>query len=433
MDLLPPENPLRQILRKGVFHWLITGLLIGLGLYLSHWLGSLEEVSRLRYQAYQVMPYLRPHPPYTQRTVLVLVGNEEYWKGELAGRAPIKRDYLAKLIRALDSLGSFGPTVIALDFDLSSPFMNGDQLDHQDYQHETEELINAINAVSENRTVVLPVTISRINQDLVMDPAVFCGAKISCPGGINGEKNTAEKGIRFGHISPPKDLRLIPLQRTLKGGEHVDSFAQAIVRAVNPGALLCPKRSGRVPRELPCKGHFEALPYGEYMEKDEFQTLSAQKVIDNPKSIQFNILNPIVIIGAYWQVSPFREEKLVDSYFTPVGELGGVYIHANYVEALLGQHTLGSWGKSGDTIVEIFLSLILAAVFALRIRPRSKLLATCFLGGGLVLSVYVFYVALGIFFDCIVPFLLLGAHLAVEQAREWHKVARRYTALFGKA
>lgn len=54
------------------------------------------------------------HPAYNRRTVLVMVGDEEFWKGEgLAGRTPTKRSYLAGLLRAV---GRAGPEVIALDF-----------------------------------------------------------------------------------------------------------------------------------------------------------------------------------------------------------------------------------------------------------------------------------------------------------------------------
>ena len=56
-------------------------------------------------------------------STLVLIGDDEFWLGELSGRRPVKRSYLAIIVRALDS-ESVNASVIALDFDLRLPKPN---------------------------------------------------------------------------------------------------------------------------------------------------------------------------------------------------------------------------------------------------------------------------------------------------------------------
>ena len=50
--------------------------------------------------------------PYDKNTVVVLIGDKEFWGTELARRSPLNREYLARLVVALDKLD---PKVIALD------------------------------------------------------------------------------------------------------------------------------------------------------------------------------------------------------------------------------------------------------------------------------------------------------------------------------
>lgn len=90
--------------------------LVVLGVWLGRWLEQQEFALDLRHKASHLMQQ-SPRGAFVQRMVVVLIGDEEYWKGELARRAPIKRDYLAKPVKQLDIAD---PALIALDFDLRS-------------------------------------------------------------------------------------------------------------------------------------------------------------------------------------------------------------------------------------------------------------------------------------------------------------------------
>jgi CHASE2 domain-containing sensor protein len=119
-----------QVRRKGLGYWCIAVALILIGMYLGEHIGELDIWVDMRYRLYQSLQQLAPHDIYPKRTAIVLIGDEEYWNGELARRVPIKRDYIAKLLEALDTAD---PQVIALDFDLHSQTLDGTLLDHPDY------------------------------------------------------------------------------------------------------------------------------------------------------------------------------------------------------------------------------------------------------------------------------------------------------------
>src|ERR1700742_1964979 len=108
---------------KFALHWGVAAILIFVGLSVGGWLGEQQYWISVRYRIYERQTRNLAHPAYNRRTVIVMIGDEEHWKGkELAGRAPTNRKYLAKLLRAL---GAAGPEVVALDFRMRAPTPDG--------------------------------------------------------------------------------------------------------------------------------------------------------------------------------------------------------------------------------------------------------------------------------------------------------------------
>jgi hypothetical protein len=70
-----------------------------------------------------------------------------------------------------------------------------------------------------------------------------------------------------------------------------------------------------------------------------------------------------------------------------------------------------------------------AVFFSLRIRPILKF--ACFIVSCILLFVvaYIFYQNFGLFFDFLIPLILLGLHAFIEQILEWRKLARKYWKL----
>jgi CHASE2 domain-containing sensor protein len=118
------------------------------------------------------------------------------------------------------------------------------------------------------------------------------------------------------------------------------------------------------------------------------------------------------------------DEDKVDLYFTPAGNIQGVYIHANYVEALLNHRVRKPLWGGVATLIDVFCSVIMAAIFALELPLWSKLarvLAICLF---LIFLSYFLWQNLGFFFDFFIPVVLLGAHSLLEEWRESRSEAR---------
>jgi hypothetical protein len=100
------------------------------------------------------------NPPRFRDVRLVMIGDDEFWDGDLHHRSPTDRSYLARLVRALDIADA---SVIALDFDMRLPHPEvavspGDYpaVDaFQPYRDETNELIRAVDDVAQRRSIVL--------------------------------------------------------------------------------------------------------------------------------------------------------------------------------------------------------------------------------------------------------------------------------------
>src|SRR5947199_10803687 len=165
------RRDLTHLRLKGIRYWLVALSLVPLGMLAGDTLGKWDVWVTLRYKIYHALQDLSPHfSKRSKRTVIVLIEDEEYWKGELARRVPLKRCYLARLVSRLDLAD---PAAIGLDVDLRSQTPDNSLVVHHDYQEETAKLAEAIRYTSANRCVVLPRTLERLHGKSVPEPAIF--------------------------------------------------------------------------------------------------------------------------------------------------------------------------------------------------------------------------------------------------------------------
>ncbi len=395
-----------QLRSKGFWYWsrvLVLGLLVGS--YVGQWLGHFDFWIPARYWVYQGMHGLVERKPAPPGTVIVLIEDEDYWKGPLGRRVPIKRDYLARVVRAL---GAGNPSVIALDFDLRSPVPDGTLIEHGDYLAETKKFLDTVKEVSRkdvpgSPTVVLPRTLSRIGDGYVLDSTIF------------DDFDFGQGKIRFGYITLPYDVRQVALQQPLLDGSVAESFAEAIVGSVNAGAL----------QEL---GQNGSLPFGSYIPAGGFNKLSAGTVLNTePESLAEVISHRIVIVGGGWRRLAYGRGELADANLTPVGTVPGVFVHANYVEAILSHHVYDSWNQQVLAVFELTLVVVIGAVFALPLGSKSKVVILTVL---VIVPIGLAYVSLqnfGLFFDPLVPLPVVFAKFSLEQIAEWRRRARENT------
>jgi CHASE2 domain-containing sensor protein len=389
--------------RKPKAYWLFAAGSIALGMYCGTWLGKNGAWVGLRYRLYQGFEWFSPHPPLPKRTVLVLVDDDEYWTKRPARRIPIRRDYLADVLTAVSACD---PAVIALDFDLRSPITNGALKDNPEYTDETQTFITKLESASKKQPIVLPATLDRNDQGrYVLDSTIYDGTPLR------------KDEVQVGYIQLPYDVRQVPTAATLPGGGRIDSFAEAIVRAINEDLL------GDLDEE-------ESVPFGTFIKEEKFKQVLASAVLseDNAGACK-PIKHNIAIIGASWHRDSRNKGNFVDTHLTPLGSMRGAFVHANYVEALLDSRTYRPLGENYSMIIEFVFSALVALLLALEIGGKRKVSLVGALCFAVMLVSYVFWQNLGIFFDFFFPVVFLVTHALIDYVRELQIDANHYRRL----
>lgn len=380
--------------RKSLSHWLQIGLLISCGVWAGDRLKESHLWMALRHHIYMSIHSLQYRDVHWQGTQVVLIGDDEYWGEELGGRVPVRRDYLARLVTALAHADA---SVIALDFDFRSPFPDGRVLVDPNYKEETEQLIAAIQEASTRCALVLPQTIGYADGNYTYEADIFEGIKFN-------------RNVFRGYIALPYDPRSVPryeLEVPREGS--IASFAQATVRA-----------RGRREWASHDAGH---LPFGGFVSADRIPTVSAAAIAALDAEAMAVVRHQIVLIGADWHSLAYNRGRKVDRHDTPAGEMAGVLLHANYIEALLDGRVFRPLPEWFLTAAEVAFALCLGLIFAMPIPFYRKILWMV----GLSFSAFGFSAVLlivaGAYFDCFIPAMMILAHGTVEHVLEWRSDA----------
>ena len=385
-----------ELRQKGWRYWLTVLALIFVGTIAGDWLGEHSYWIRLRYRIYNEMQVLGTLAKPDKKTVLVLITDEEYWKGYPERRVPLKRDYLASLLK---KLAEAEPNMIALDVDLRSPIPQQGSQELERYRDETRKLLDAINEVSQKRRVVLATTVTCPERDCELNPNVFDDYP------FNKEK------VLHGYTMLRPDLRQVPLSiKVTNRAEREDSFASAIAKT-------------RREAQITAAEQYEELPYGYFVPPDDFDTFTANDVFNMNSHVKDKLQGQIVIVGGAWHTQSYVGNRditddSVDVHFTPAGNMQGAYVHANYVEALLNGTVRQELSHNLAMVIEILCSVLVAVIFALEGSFLKKVGEVLVLCAALVVVGYFLWQNLGLFFDFFLPIVLLSAHAPVEEFRE---------------
>ena len=394
---------LAKVKEKPRGYWIRLVVFLFIGAFAASWIGHWNVWIDARFKIYQALQSLLPgRGKYVEDTFLVLIHDEDYWKGELRQRVPVRRDYLAKLVRALNSDDA---GIIVLDFDLRSAVPSGN-VSQDNYKAETEDLEAAIKDASENiRAVILPKTIG-----LDDDGNYITDADVVDSFSFNDH-------VHRGYIALPYDLRQLPMTLSLKDHSKIDSLAEATVRAWNQQAL------GDSPESE------SGARFAGFLSRDKFdpRIIDAGALLQRPKDFKPTLQSKIVIVGGDWHVWAYGRGPHCDSYDTPAGELPGSLIHANYVEALLAGRTYKPMTEWVSKFIEVLLVLLTVFVFALEFRPLYKALSVVALYLACVFISYFAFTNFGIFFDFLIPLIAVTLHAGLEQIIEWRDLAQKWS------
>jgi len=383
---------------KPTRYWVEAVALTLLGVAVGHYVSSHNMWLEARYWLYGLMEKTNWRQPDVQHTFVVTVDDDDYWKGDFNRRTPIRRDLLAHLIAQLADAQA---KVVAVDFDLRSPVPDGKPRETPAYQKETDELLEAIKkACSAHHALILPATIGYgVANSYVLQSDIYSDAQI------------LSNYFSTGYIALPPDARVVPLELTLAGPKSLDSFALAAVRAYKPDVIE------RI-------NNLNIFPYGGYLQPSDFPHLGATKILAMDKTaLEDQVGGKLVFIGSTWHKLSWNTGPLNDSHLTPVGPIPGVFVHANYAEAILGKNYYQPPHELFAYSLEILVLLSMAILFAVKMNAWKKLVVVVVASSLFIVVGYVLLQNLGVYFDFLIPLVFLLFHVSADKILDWRRAA----------
>lgn len=393
----------KRLREKSWHYWVWAAIVLIVASTGSRYVYGYLHADTARSYLFQQMLSWEPRSVEPRKIKLVLIEDDDYWLGPLAGRRPIKRDYLARLV---DRLVDMNAHIIALDFDVR--LQNPKTKDiPEDYRAETQRLIEAIQrAVERGKKVVLATPIS--GQDAyTIDPDIYQASGL-CTRQDSAAllSNRPVDPITCGYIALPYDPLAFPSRLQMADGGFLDSFSLAIARADSP--VLVDRKIDQIGTEV---------RYSNFISHQEFLSsgseFSAKALLDG-KVDRNGIDSKAVIVGANWSRDAAGRGPLVDLHWTPVGTIVGAELHANFAEAFLDDRVFRAtpeWVLDG---IEIFLGVLAALAFAAIPTLPGKLLGIAVAILLLFLTTWV-GLQFGRFIDLFLPVIGLGLHSLIER------------------
>jgi len=375
-----------RLQKKSLAYWIRLVIAVVIVQLFVAWADNKGYITGYRYAFHRLLQKASPNKPVDQNTVVITIDDDEYWKGGLQGRVPIKRDYLARLIETLDAADA---KVIAVDFDLRSPDPDGNPAESADYLGETKKLLETIKSVAARRPIVLPRTIGKENGEYVTNSDIYDGYDFQ------------SQNVFKGYIALTVFHLEVPLTLKLRGDVPLDSFSMAVARAYRSKAL----------KALPQADH----AYASFIGEDGFDHKTAHDVLAaDPNVLRQDLGCRVVIIGGGWSKWAYGVGPRIDLHETPMGWMPGAYLHANYVEAILGAWTYPPFGKLAVKAIEWLVVVGMALGFAVVDSPGWKIGVVPVSWLLLGLFSYFSFINLGIVFDLFVPALSVTVHWLFE-------------------
>ena len=368
---------------------------------------------------HQLLSYLDFRETSVSRVAIAEIDDQSFYYPPFSGTQPTNRRAIADLAK---SAADGGAIVVAIDFQLKSPFTSpGDDAVRAD---DNKYLLGVLGDLALKG---IPVVIS-------------CGLVRHGKKEWKREPNIIDDGmlpagILVGYINLPIDKRQLPLEqvawdwdgRTLK---HFDSFALQIVSAFERVENIFPRTRDKksIGRAL----NQSEYAYGGFLKTSAFShsIVSARDVLAGNDQIKKVFRGKIVIIGGDWHQFGENRGPLIESFHSPVGDVPGLYLHANYVEALLDnrfRHAVPIWfGFGFDLVVGMLLYIFFDAVR----RPGGRLavLVVFFIPP---FAAYILFANFGLYFDFVLPLSLCFLHLGYSLVQDYLRIRRLLRAPVG--
>ena len=348
------------------------------------------------------------------------------------GEPATNRQFIATLV---ENAAKGHAAVVVLDFKLVVPEGNSEGADADERKQENAKLLQAIETATEAGTeVIVPCWLApQGHHKFVKRPSIFRDSDLPLArekkesGAPGKPEKVCEKAAcaRLGNINLPIDKRQIPLVVEMPAGDPcAESLSLAAVDAYE-------QRTGILPRTRENGNIEEAIRqkefvFGSFLAEKRFPKINAKALAEGSEEAERSCLGQILVIGGNWRAD-FGQGERVDAYETPAGMMAGMYLHANYIEALLDER----YQKEVPLWLGLLLDLIVGAGLYVSFHRANTLKGKLRILGLFFVPLVASYVAVanaGFYLDFILPLLGCFVHLGVEFARDYAHLRGAETA-----
>ncbi len=360
---------------------------------------------------HQILSNLEPWKSRLKWVTPVEINDAAFWSPPLSGTQPTNRRYLADLALAAAKAGA---AVVVLDFQLKSP--TGEPGDDEVRKRDNEYLLNAVREITSKGIPVI-LTMGLVDDgkgSWKREPNIF-------------PDDALPQGARLGYINVPFDPRHIPLRteaREWDGGSK-KQFSSLGLQSVDAYEVS----RGMTPRTVDSERIKQAMEagkfvYGRFVKVSDFRKISAPDLIRGRVDKKICCGDRVVLIGGTWHAFGANRGPLIDPQRSPVGEIPGLYLHANYIEALLDEkykHEVPHWFA---VLIDLVLSLMIYIGFDLA-DPRGWRFPLILIILIVPLSAaYLLFATSGLYLDCIMPLAACFAGLGLEHYMDLRRRAK---------
>lgn len=360
-----------RIPKRSARYWIFALIFFVVATWTAPFVDSRLNLTSERSWLFEHLAQSVTNPAAPRNVKLLLIGDDEFWDGDLHHRVPTDRSYLARLVRTLDLADA---SVVAIDFDVrlphpSSSVAPGDYAAvdvFEPYRKETDALIAAIDDVAQRRKIVLSKTIAGpVGGPYAFVDDIYQAYGICTKLNANGEwvnpgtpefplTADAQQNISCGYIDLMPDKRRVPPPIPISGEPGMlNSFSLAIVRARDPAAA--PSFGSR---------RYYASYISDDLATNRRITVWAHDLLRDPLQARSVLRGWPVVVGADWSQRAKGSGGLVDQHDTPIGKVSGAIVHENLAEAVLSNRVFPEISEYAGYTLEILISILAALVFA---------------------------------------------------------------------
>jgi CHASE2 domain-containing sensor protein len=398
---------------------IVLAIVLGMNLVIEF--GVLTSVSpllhNLQLESHRILCSMLPRPASPKWTRMVVIDDELHQ--EL--KEPTDRKYLATLVR---NAAQGDAAVIVLDFQLTVPKGRVEGDDGAERKDMNDALRNAIfDAAKLGVPVIVPCWLDRDVHETRLVPSIYPDWALPLAIERNGKSECGYSACaRRGNVNPAEDERKIPLKTELQGSPQCqDSLALAAASAYEEATDRQPRTREKKTIANDIKGY--RYVFGSFVPEERFQTIPIRELAAGERKAMRACRTRIVVIGGKWRES-LGQGKAYDVHKTSVGPLTGLYLHANYIEALLDDRYM----KEVPALPALFFDLIVGVLLyvsyhkAKTTHGRYVVLSVFLLP---LMAGYIVFVTLGYYLDFVLPLVGCFVHLGVELVTDDVKMRQR--------